>query len=129
MSGFLLDTNIILLAGSRSSVLPQETKNAIEEGPNYLSVVSYWEVVLKSTKGKLNVGDPLTWWSEALRQMAATPLLLRPEHIAELCGLPPIHQDPFDRVLIAQARIEDCTLLTTDRQISLYADQRLRIIH
>jgi PIN domain nuclease of toxin-antitoxin system len=127
VSGFLLDTNVILLAGFHSASLPENTKNAIEQGPNYLSVVSYWEVVLKSMKGRLNVGDPLSWWSEALRQMAATPLLLRPEHLAELCRLPPIHQDPFDRALIAQARIEDCTLLTTDRQISLYADRQLKV--
>lgn len=129
MSGFLLDTNIILLAGFDSERLSENTKNAIEQGPNYLSVVSYWEVVLKSTKGRLNVGDPISWWSEALRQMAATPLLLRPEHITELSSLALIHQDPFDRVLIAQAKIEDCTLLTTDRQISLYTDRKLRVIH
>ena len=129
MSGFLLDTNVILLAGFRSALLPEQTKIAIEEGPNYLSVISYWEVVLKSMKGRLNVGDPLSWWSETLHQMAATPLLLRPEHVAELCGLPPIHHDPFDRVLIAQARVEECTLLTTDHQISLYADRRLKVVH
>lgn len=129
MSGFLLDTNVILLAGFHSATLPRETKHAIEQGPNYLSVVSYWEIVLKSMKGRLKVGDPLSWWSEALRQMAATPLILRPEHVAEVCTLPPIHQDPFDRVLIAQAKVEECTLLTTDHQIALYADRRLRVIH
>ena len=68
-----------------------------------MSVVSFWEVLLKSMKGKLDVGDPRTWWEEALEQLAATALVLRPEHIAEVYALPNIHRDPFDRVLIAQA--------------------------
>lgn len=127
-TGYLLDTSVLLIASSRSAILPQEIRNAIGQGPNYLSVISYWEVVLKSSKKRLEVGDLRSWWSDALSQMAATPLLLRPEHVAELETLPPIHQDPFDRVLIAQATSENFTLLTTDGEISLYAGQRLRVI-
>lgn len=129
MTGFLLDTNVILLAGFRSAALSQSVKSAIERGPNYLSVISYWEVALKNMKGRLDVGDPRIWWSEALKQMAATPLLLRAEHIAELWLLPPLHSDPFDRILIAQARVEMLTLLTTDSTVSAYASRHFQVIH
>jgi PIN domain nuclease of toxin-antitoxin system len=91
-------------------------------------VVSYWEVVLKSLKGKLNVGDPRNWWLETLEQLAATPLPLRPNHITGMCNLPPIHQDPFDRALIAQATIEDLTLVTTDGAIAEYAGEHFRVL-
>ena len=59
--------------------------------------------------GALDVGEPRTWWLDALDQLAATPLVLRPEHVSEAYGLPPIHKDPFDRMLIAQAVVEDLT--------------------
>jgi PIN domain nuclease of toxin-antitoxin system len=91
-------------------------------------VVSYWEVLLKSLQGSLQVGDPRTWWLDALDQLAATSLTLRPEHIAEAYTLPPFHKDPFDRVLIAQAAVEELRLVTTDRQIRDYASARLRVI-
>lgn len=129
MKGYLLDTNVALLATSRSATLPEETRHAIKQGPNYLSVVSYWEVVLKSMKGKLTVGDPRSWWTETLLELSATSLPLRSEHIGEVCHLPPIHQDPFDRVLIAQATVEQVTFLTTDDHIPLYAGDRFRVIH
>jgi len=88
----------------------------------------YWEVMLKSMKGALKVGDPRTWWLGALEQLAATPLALRPEHVTGIHALPPIHKDPFDRVLIAQATVEDPTLLTTDGEIPRYASERFRVV-
>jgi PIN domain nuclease of toxin-antitoxin system len=101
---------------------------AIKSGPNVISVISYWEVVLKSAKGKLDVGDPRAWWEIALSDFAATVLPLRPLHIAGIHGLTAIHHDPFDRALIAQATVEDLVLVTTDEKIALYASERLRVI-
>ena len=97
-------------------------------GPNVLSAIVYWEVVLKTMKGTLNVGEPRTWWVDALEQLAATPLALRPEHVTGVYALPPIHKDPFDRALIAQATVENLTLLTTDREIRRYASERFRVV-
>ena len=102
---------------------------AIESGLNVLSVVSYWEVVLKAAKGKLDVGDPRAWWKTALSDLAATAMPLRSVHVAEVYNLPAIHQDPFDRVLIAQARVEELTLVATDEVIREYAGARLRVVH
>jgi PIN domain nuclease of toxin-antitoxin system len=78
--------------------------------------------------GRLDVGDPRVWWKEALDHLAASPLPLRPQHAARLYELPPIHKDPFDRMLIAQAMAEDLDLVTIDRDIPKYANQRLRVI-
>jgi PIN domain nuclease of toxin-antitoxin system len=93
-----------------------------------LSVISYWEVTLKSAKGRLDVGDPRVWWDIVLGDLAATALPLRQAHITGILGLPAIHQDPFDRALIAQATVEDLALVTTDGKIPLYASERLRAI-
>lgn len=127
MTGNLLDTNVILRALTSPSSLKRESRRAIEAGPNVLSAVAYWEVVLKSMKGLLEIDDLRMWWGDALEQLAATPLLLRPEHVTELQTLPPIHKDPFDRMLIAQAAAEGMTLLTTDRDVKKYGSDRIRI--
>ena len=67
-------------------------------------------------------------WRDALDQLAATPLALRPEHVAEVYTLPPLHKDPFDRILIAQATAEELELVTTDAEIPRYASTRLRVV-
>ena len=128
MNGHLLDTNAALIGLKEPDRLTDAVRSAILTGPNILSVAVYWEVLLKSMKGKLDVGDPRQWWKDALKQLAATPLPLLPEHIAEVYDMPPIHQDSFDRVLIAQATVEDLALVTTDQQIPRYLSDRFRVI-
>jgi PIN domain nuclease of toxin-antitoxin system len=127
-AGYLLDTSAALIALTYPDRLSARVRKAILAGPNVLSAIVYWEVVLKSMKGALDVGDPRTWWIDALEQLAAIPLALRPEHITEVYALPPIHKDPFDRILIAQAGVEGLTLLTTDGEIPKYAGKGLRVI-
>jgi PIN domain nuclease of toxin-antitoxin system len=126
--GYLLDTNVALIALTDPDSMKARTRAAILSGPNLLSVVSYWEVMLKSMKGNLSVGDPRNWWLDALDQLAATPVLLRAEHISAMHTLPPIHQDPFDRVLIAQAVVEDLTFVTADNEIPKYVSRGFRVI-
>lgn len=128
MIGYLLDTNAALIALAEPDLLPSAVRTAIVGGPNILSVVSYWEVLLKSMKGNLDVGDPRTWWLDALDQLAASPLALRPEHVTEVYTLPLIHKDPFDRVLIAQAIAEQLELVTIDSEIPRYASARFRVV-
>jgi PIN domain nuclease of toxin-antitoxin system len=126
--GFLLDTHAVLWALDRPEALGDAARAAVSSGPNFLSVVTYWEVMIKSMKGKLGVGDPRGWWLEALQQLAATVLLLRPEHVATVYGLPAIHKDPFDRMLIAQATVEGLALVSMDGVIARYASERLRVV-
>lgn len=109
--------------------LTEPARAAIETGPNTLSVVSYWEVVLKAARGKLlEVGDPGAWWAAALSDLAGTALSLRPSHVAEIWHLTPVHHDPFGRALVAQAIVEDLTLVTTDALIRGYAGLRLQVV-
>jgi PIN domain nuclease of toxin-antitoxin system len=117
-----------VLALTNPAKLSRRVRKAALTGPNHLSVAVYWEVLLKSMKGALGVGEPRTWWLDALEQLAAMPLVLRPEHISEVSALPPLHKDRFDRVLIAQAIVEDLTLLTTDDEIPQYSSSRFRLI-
>jgi PIN domain nuclease of toxin-antitoxin system len=84
--------------------------------------------MIKSMKRTLDVGDPRVWWQEALEQLAATVLPLRPEHVAAVHGLPFIHKDPFDRVLIAQATVEGLALVSGDAKIRRYASKNLRVV-
>lgn len=128
MTGQLLDTSIALFALGAPDRLTDSVKAAILAGPNMLSVVSYWEVMLKSMKGTLKISDPRLWWEDALERLAATPLLLRPEHISGVLALPPHHKDPFDRVLIAQATAEGLAFITSDAEIARYASKSLRIV-
>jgi PIN domain nuclease of toxin-antitoxin system len=100
----------------------------VASGTNFVSVVSFWEVLIKNMTGKLDVGDPSIWWAQALLQLAAIPIDLRPDHVKALYSLPPIHKDPFDRILIAQATAESLTLLTTDRKILQYASPAFQVI-
>lgn len=128
MSGLLLDTNVILLALTEPARLPRSVRSKLLTGRNVVSTVSYWEVVLKSMKGTLEIGDPRTWWRDALHQLGATVIPLLPDHIAEVCSLPPIHRDPFDRILIAQAIVEDLPLATLDREVRRYASAAFRVV-
>jgi PIN domain nuclease of toxin-antitoxin system len=59
-------------------------------------------------------GEPWVWWADALRQLAATPLPLRPGHVDRLKELVAIHADPFDRILVAQALAEGLDLVSAD---------------
>jgi PIN domain nuclease of toxin-antitoxin system len=127
LNGYLLDTGVALLAVDTPEDLSAPVRAALEQGPAFLSVIAYWEVMIKAMKGTLDVGDPRQWWSETLAALALQPLSYRPEHIAALYDLPPLHQDPFDRALIAQATVEDLTLLTTDTLIPQYASGRFRV--
>jgi PIN domain nuclease of toxin-antitoxin system len=128
LSGYLLDTNAALLALADPDRLSKAARKAISAGPNVLSVVSYWEVLLKSMKGNLDVGDPRMWWRDALDELAARALPLKPEHVAGVYLLPGIHKDPIDRMLIAQAIAGEMQLVTTDEAVREYASAGLRVL-
>mgnify|MGYP000921114848 CR=1 FL=1 len=128
MSRFLLDTHIALFGLAEPERIPARIRETLDEGTIYLSVISFWEVALKSMKKKLDVGDPRNWWAQALERYGATALPLRPEHISVLCSLEPVHQDPFDRALVAQAIGEDLTLVSFDAEIRKYASDCLRVL-
>jgi PIN domain nuclease of toxin-antitoxin system len=86
-----------------------------------LSVASIWEVGIKHAMGKLplNAGVPALV-DEAARELRARVLPIEMDHVIEAAGLPMHHRDPFDRLLVAQARTEGLTLVTLDEALRPY---------
>jgi PIN domain nuclease of toxin-antitoxin system len=126
--GYLLDTHIALWAIGQPQNLSDAAREAVLAGPNFLSVVAYWEVTIKAAKGSLKMDSPNDWWVEALDKLVATALPIYPQHVGALHRLPVIHKDPFDRIQIAQATLEGLTLVTADAEIARYASLGLRVV-
>jgi len=115
----LLDTHVLIWALENNPRLSLKARNAITEGANlvFVSPISVWEIGIKKAHGKLEAPDNLL---EEINNHRFEFLDITADH-AKLAGdLPPIHQDPFDRMLVAQATVESFTLLTRDRIIAEY---------
>lgn len=117
---YLLDTCVILWALEGNTNKIKDFIGIIENPNNeiYISVISYWEIVIKKSLGKLKAPDNFL---ETVEAAGFEKLNLEFQHIAHLQSLPLLHNDPFDRLLIAQSLSENCKLLTTDAQILKYA--------
>ena len=118
----ILDTHLLLWALAGSSRLSASARKLIADPSNELifSVVSIWEIAIKHGKGLSSFrSDPGLIRSSAL-QNKYTELDIQGPHVLAIATLPPIHKDPFDRVLIAQAMVEGITLLTADAVIARY---------
>lgn len=116
----LLDTSTLLWALAAPERLSHAARKAIQDKQSILSVVSYWEIVLKTRKGLLPIPDPVNWWTRASGLFGDRVLSIRASHISALAALPDLHRDPFDRILIAQAVAEGLPLLTPDEHIARY---------
>jgi PIN domain nuclease of toxin-antitoxin system len=121
---YLLDTHIWLWWLSDPDALADETVSAIGAPENLVvvSAASVWEVAIKRARGRLQFdGDPV----EAVADGGFEPLPITLDHAAAAGSLPAHHRDPFDRMLVAQAQIEDLTVITRDPSFDVY-DVRLR---
>ena len=117
----LLDTSTLLWALGSPERLSPHARRLVNDGENIVSVGSYWEVVIKVQKGLLSIPDAPTWWRRAAELTAARILPIRASHVTTLAGLPMLHKDPFDRILIAQAIAEGLDFITNDEPIRGYA--------
>jgi PIN domain nuclease of toxin-antitoxin system len=117
---YLVDTSTLIWVLADSKRLSAKARKALYAGPLVLSVVSFWEIVLKAQKGSLDIADPVHWWSRATDLSGGVILSIRPAHISVLAGLPPIHKDPFDRLLVAQAVSEGLVIITSDEKVCDY---------
>jgi PIN domain nuclease of toxin-antitoxin system len=114
----LLDTHIVLWWLADDPTLSDEIKTMLDhELDVYVSPASVWEVSIKQAIGKLKEPADLP---ERIRDSAFRELPITLEHAIVAGRLPPIHRDPFDRMLVAQARCEDLTLVTRDPEIQKY---------
>ena len=89
----------------------------------WFSAASVWEIEIKRALGKLDVPDDLL---EAAEQSHFSELSVTSAHALELRNLPPLHHDPFDRLLVAQARVQGLTLVTDDEKVAAYPVTTLR---
>ena len=124
----LLDTHAFLWFITDDRRLSRRAREIMEDSENdlLLSVASLWEIAIKSSLGKLALGRP---FGELLpHELAANGievLRIRLNHLTSLTMLPFHHRDPFDRLILAQAMVEDVPVLTGDSAFSSYAAQIL----
>jgi PIN domain nuclease of toxin-antitoxin system len=85
-----------------------------------VSVVSLWELILKKKRGTAPVRDPVVWWAEHVTDRETEVVPVRVPHVIQCDRLADVHSDPFDRMLVAQALSERCTLITRDALLGRY---------
>lgn len=119
MSRLLLDTCTLLRWAIDPSQIKEEARFAIASGRSFVfvSAATSWEMSIKTRLGKLPSTPPLR---ELMQQERFTELPISIGHAEETKELPLLHRDPFDRLLVAQARKEALTLVTSDSEIFKY---------
>lgn len=115
----LLDTNSLIWLLTEPERLSATTLETIERTSNdvYVSVVSVWEIEIKAAKGRLRAPANL---ADALDQQMFKPLVVTMAHVLAVESLPRHHRDPFDRMLLAQAQLEELTIVSSDREMRRY---------
>ena len=115
----LLDTHVLLWWLDDAATLLPAAKEAIVDPGNIIivSVASLWEIAIKKTIGKLELPDD---FEEVLSRQGFEFLDVKAGHTFGLGSLPLLHRDPFDRMLVAQARVEGLRIVTRDSRIMSY---------
>ena len=115
----LLDTHVLLWWLADDPMLSQTVRTAISDGKNlvFISAATAWEIAIKSVLGKLDIPSNL---EAALTANRFQSLPITIPHALAVADLPHHHNDPFDQLLIAQAKVEGLTLVTRDKQIEKY---------
>jgi PIN domain nuclease of toxin-antitoxin system len=124
----LLDTHILIWFVLDSPQLSVRVKRLIEDENNekLLSIASIWEMAIKQNTGKLSFGLPFKEFVEQQLNINSIDLLhINLDHIDVISTLPQHHRDPFDRLIIAQAIVEDIPILSIDGAFDAYPIQRL----
>ena len=118
----LLDTHLLLWAAQGIEYLPMDARTLMSEPENELifSVASIWEIVIKCGLGREDFKVDPRILRRSLLDNSYCELPILSEHVAAIDALPPIHKDPFDRLLVAQATVEGIKLLTADIQAAQY---------
>ena len=124
MARYLLDTHVLLWWLADPAKLADRAREAITDGRNnvYVSAAAAWEMAIKKALGRLDFPSNL---AEVLEKDHIEVLPITLAHALAVADLPVHHQDPFDRMQIAQARLEDLVFVTRDPKIAAYDVQRI----
>ena len=119
---FLLDTHLLLWAAGEPKRLSKAVRSLLEDADNELlfSAASLWEVAIKSALRRKDFRVEVRLLRRGLLDNGYSELPIVSDHVVAIESLPPIHKDPFDRVLVAQATVEGITLLTNDPVVAQY---------
>ena len=118
----LLDTHLLLWAAGPSPRLSLEARLLIDDPENELlfSAASLWEIAIKSGLRRPNFRVEPPLFRRNLLNNGYQELSVTGEHAVAVANLPPLHKDPFDRLLVAQSIVEGITLLTSDPRVAQY---------
>ena len=118
----LLDTNLLLWAAGQPDRLPAAARASLDDADNQLlfSAASLWEIAIKRGLGRDDFRVDSRLLRRGLLDNGYGELAITSEHAVAVDLLPSIHEDPFDRILVAQSLVEGITLLTTDPLVAQY---------
>lgn len=118
----LLDTHLLLWAAATPGRLSPEASDLIRDPDNNLifSAVSIWEITIKKSLGRSDFRVDPALLRRGLVENGYSELPITSRHAMAIAHLPPIHKDPFDRILVAQADSEGLLLLTGDERVASY---------
>lgn len=118
----ILDTHLLLWAAGDPDRLSLETQRLLNDQNNelFFSAASLWELSIKKSLGRDDFKVDVRLLRRGLLDNGYSALSISSEHAIAIDSLPPIHKDPFDRILVAQAIVEGVTLLTADALVAKY---------
>jgi PIN domain nuclease of toxin-antitoxin system len=119
---YLLDTHVVLWAIKNEQLLSQHVKDILTDSRNelFVSLISEWEIAIKVSIGKLELNGTFQEVQTKIDELQFPVIGVKREHLSELLKLPHHHKDPFDRLLIAQAKAENLTIITSDSNFKNY---------
>lgn len=118
----LLDTHLLLWAAGEPDRLSEDARTLIGDQDNelFFSAASLWEIAIKKSLGRNDFQVEARLLRRGLLDNGYSELPINSEHAVAIDSLPAIHKDPFDRILISQAKVEGITLLTADSMVAQY---------
>jgi PIN domain nuclease of toxin-antitoxin system len=125
----LLDTHVALWAITDSPKLSREARDLIQSPKTtvWVSAATIWEIAIKHALGRGNIPVSSQEALQYFQESGYRFLPVEPEHAIAVEGLAAHHQDPFDRILVAQALVEPMRLMTHDPLVALYSDTIIKI--
>ncbi len=118
----LLDTHLLLWTAAEPSKVPKKARSLILDDDNdlFFSAASIWEIAIKSQLVREDFDVDPHLLRRGLIDNGYLELAINAEHALAVLALPPLHRDPFDRMLVAQATVEGFVLLTSDERVGNY---------